>query len=370
MKRFKIAHIDPLGQGVSKLEEKICFIPKTLPGETGTYRTKKENSKIQFGSIDTLDEYSEHRIDPICTHFNDCPSCDYLHTNYEFEIELKKQAFVHQFKSLLTQEELLDKLEIVKAPERIGYRNRIQLHYDLKLEKLGAINGKTGQIAPIPNCLIGNKLIEDGITQLYKNNDWINKANNFKQARGHIEVSSNKGEIRFHWNKPYSADGFTQVHESMNKILCNEVNKCFESMEGVEKILDLFGGSGNLSQNFNKKTFVVDNYPHKMKNKFQKFVKTNIYKTEPELFINSLDTGSFDLFLLDPPRSGLKNLKNWTNAIEPKYLLYISCFAPKMIRDLSLVVDQFDIQKIQLLDLFPSTHHFETLILLKNKDHS
>ena len=46
-KEFTIAHIDPMGQGVSKAEAEITFIKKTLPNEivTAEVFSKKKGVK-------------------------------------------------------------------------------------------------------------------------------------------------------------------------------------------------------------------------------------------------------------------------------------------------------------------------------------
>ena len=51
---FHIESVDSLGQGVSKITDKITFIPKTLPGEKGAARVLAEKSKIAFAQCEEL----------------------------------------------------------------------------------------------------------------------------------------------------------------------------------------------------------------------------------------------------------------------------------------------------------------------------
>ncbi len=51
---FQIEHIDPLGQGVSKgatADDKITFIKKTLPGESGTAEVFSEKKGVRFARL-------------------------------------------------------------------------------------------------------------------------------------------------------------------------------------------------------------------------------------------------------------------------------------------------------------------------------
>ena len=75
----------------------------------------------------------------------------------------------------------------------------------------------------------------------------------------------------------------------------------------------------------------------------------------------------FDSVLIDPPRKGFPELNNWIKSCKPKQLVYVSCNAATMARDLQKLEGKFTIDKIILVDLFPSTYHFETVACLSFK---
>ena len=56
---FQIENIDSLGQGVSKLNNEVHFIAKTLPGETGTARVLKQKKNVGIARVDKLDIVSD-----------------------------------------------------------------------------------------------------------------------------------------------------------------------------------------------------------------------------------------------------------------------------------------------------------------------
>ena len=87
---FEIDHMDPLGQGVSKKDGLITFVAGTLPGETGTAKVYKRAKGVQFARLETLDHVADNRVEPVCPHFNQCPGCQYLHTDYANELSYKK----------------------------------------------------------------------------------------------------------------------------------------------------------------------------------------------------------------------------------------------------------------------------------------
>jgi 23S rRNA (uracil1939-C5)-methyltransferase len=73
-----------------------------------------------------------------------------------------------------------------------------------------------------------------------------------------------------------------------------------------------------------------------------------------------------DLIFMDPPRTGLPpDLVNEIAAFGPEHLVYVSCDPSTLARDLRLLLNhQYQICSLALLDLFPQTHHLETVAKL------
>lgn len=90
----------------------------------------------------------------------------------------------------------------------------------------------------------------------------------------------------------------------------------------------------------------------------------------------SLDAANFalnqheqkpDLVIVNPPRRGIgKALAQFLNQMQPHFILYSSCNAVSMGKDLQELT-HYQPQKIQLFDMFPHTHHYEVLVLLTKK---
>ena len=73
-----------------------------------------------------------------------------------------------------------------------------------------------------------------------------------------------------------------------------------------------------------------------------------------------------DMVLLDPPRGGC-----WSEDLEaldriaPRHILYISCNPTTLARDLSKLNASYEVTSLDLVDLFPMTYHFETVVGLQ-----
>ncbi|MDD4003620.1 MAG: 23S rRNA (uracil(1939)-C(5))-methyltransferase RlmD [Elusimicrobiaceae bacterium] len=74
------------------------------------------------------------------------------------------------------------------------------------------------------------------------------------------------------------------------------------------------------------------------------------------------------VFLIDPPRAGLhpKALKQLL-AIRPENMIYISCNAKALARDLAELAAAYETTRLEAFDLFPHTEHVETVAALKLK---
>ncbi len=80
-----------------------------------------------------------------------------------------------------------------------------------------------------------------------------------------------------------------------------------------------------------------------------------------------LDKGKhFDVVFVDPPRKGLddKFINSLLN-VKPKKIIYVSCDPETLARDVAILSKEYVIDKIQPVDMFPMTHHVETVIKMK-----
>ncbi len=76
----------------------------------------------------------------------------------------------------------------------------------------------------------------------------------------------------------------------------------------------------------------------------------------------------FDLVFADPPREGLSPVvRQALLRIRPRNLLLVSCDPATFSRDLAALLPRFRVRGLVLLDLFPGTHHVETIADLERR---
>lgn len=87
-----------------------------------------------------------------------------------------------------------------------------------------------------------------------------------------------------------------------------------------------------------------------------------------EIFLKNLQTNNFDAIMVNPPRRGLnKTIIAELIRLTPTYLFYSSCNAETLQRDILQLEGRYQIQSLQIFDMFPFTSHFETLAVLSRK---
>ncbi|KJV90956.1 tRNA/rRNA methyltransferase [Mycoplasmopsis arginini] len=76
------------------------------------------------------------------------------------------------------------------------------------------------------------------------------------------------------------------------------------------------------------------------------------------------------MVIFDPPREGLgKEAISSIIKSKIKRVIYLSCEPKTLVRDLKeLINNGYEIKEVQPYDMFPQTHHIETLVLLQKKE--
>lgn len=76
--------------------------------------------------------------------------------------------------------------------------------------------------------------------------------------------------------------------------------------------------------------------------------------------------GMPDVIITDPPRQGMhENVVNTLLQLTAPRLVYISCNPATQARDLALLASKYEVTAVQPVDMFPHTHHIESVANLR-----
>lgn len=389
-----IVKIDKLShdlRGITKIDNKITFIPKTLPEEVVNIRITKQKKKFNEGCLTTIIEESKDRVKYICPYYDICGGCDTGHILYSKSIMYKKDMVVDIFKRYCDMDVDMD---IVYDDDNIyNYRNKITLRVnDGKLALVGEnlvnidycylVNDNINKVIGILNgiCLDGideviirgtdeimviikGNIDNDKLIQILKDNVSSIFINGVK-VFGNDYVMINVGNYRY----AVYPDSFFQVN---TKMISRLYDKVLEFAGRGDKLLDLYCGAGTigiyLANNFNSVRGIEQNesaIKGANLNKGINDIKNISFVCEKASDINEIVE---DVVVVDPPRSGLDSttIKRILDS-RIERLIYVSCNPITLARDINILKDKYNLVSISLFDMFPNTSHAECVCLLIN----
>jgi 23S rRNA (uracil1939-C5)-methyltransferase len=171
---------------------------------------------------------------------------------------------------------------------------------------------------------------------------------------------------------------FFQTNTEQGLVLYRIV-KDYASLKGDEIVYDLYTGTGTIAiflAGHARKVIgiesideaVADARANSSTNKITNthFIVGDIRDVLNEDLLNK--EGYPDVIITDPPRAGMHpDVIKSIQISSPAKIIYISCNPATQARDISLLSPQYEIRKVQPIDMFPQTYHIENVALLTRK---
>ena len=391
---IEILRLDHQGRGIGKIDNKIIFIPNTLPGEIIEYNITKSKKKYLEGEITKFIKKSSQRIEPICPYYNKCGGCQLMHLNYQNQLKYKQEKIENIIHKYVNENIKIE--SIIKADNIYNYRNKITLH---SKNKIGMYKKDSNTIINIDSCLIANNKINEIIKELNKINiyedeiiirnngqdsllKYQNEQNNFNKINVDSIILNNqniKGKgynIETIENLKFiiSPTSFFQVNTEQTIKLYNLI-KNLANCNKSDNILDLYCGTGTIGlfiNNNSKNILGIEINKDAIKDANQNIILNHIQNAkfindDAKNYINKINYQP-DIIIVDPPRSGLfKGMIEKLIKFKAKKIIYVSCDPITLSRDLKELTNRYQIEKIYPIDMFPNTYHVESVCLLTLK---
>ena len=154
-----IDSVDNNGNGVCRINNFVCFIPNTLEKEKVLIKITNIDKHYCEGEIINILDNSNLRTKTHCPYYNKCGGCNFLHTTYDNEMDIKIKWLERLFNKKVNH--LINK-------NIYNYRNKVTLHV-LK-GKIGYFNNKTHDLCEIDTCTLLEPKINLKIAELKKLN--------------------------------------------------------------------------------------------------------------------------------------------------------------------------------------------------------
>ena len=397
---YKIENLNHQGMGITKVNGKITFIPKTIPGDIIELLITKEHKNYNEGKLIKIITPSKDRINYNCPYYDKCGGCHIANLSYDKGLKYKKDKVINIFKKY-NKIDIIP--EIIPSPSFLHYRNKITLH--IKNNIIGLYEEKTNNIIDIDNCLLVSDEINNIISSLKSIKD-LNNINKIeireldniitiniigKYLTKEIQDLLSKDNITLYHNNILihgkklpiitldnykfivSPESFFQVNTKQTINLYKEILEISKPTR-EDRILDLYCGTGTigiyLSQHCKEVLGIEINkssIENANKNKEINNIKNIQFKLGDVSKVLDIDYKA-DIIIVDPPRSGLdKHTIDTILKIKPKKIIYVSCDPITLSRDINIFKDNYKLNNIKLYDMFPNTYHVETVMVLERK---
>lgn len=153
----------------------------------------------------------------------------------------------------------------------------------------------------------------------------------------------------------------------------------FANPDGHGIVYDLYTGTGTIA-NFlasgAKKVIGIENVPEAIEDarenaRLNGIGNTSFHAADMKdiLTVEFIEKeGRPDVIVLDPPRAGIHpDVAKTIKEAAPARIVYVSCNPGTQARDIGMISDDYKVKKVQPVDMFPHTHHIESVALLEKK---
>jgi len=412
------------GKGITHIDGKAVFVGGALPGEKVVFTYTAINRKFDEGYVSEVLEASPERVEPGCPHFQICGGCSMQHLDVEKQIHHKQQAMLDALKHIgkVIPETVFDPM----VGDLWGYRRKARLgvRYVRKKEKvLVGFRERAGRfLADIDACRVlhpsvGEKLPE--LQALIVQMDAKETIPQIEVAVGdnatalvfrHLEPLSDKDQQlllefakvhdfqmylqpkgpttvhciwpenpelfyehpKFETKVKFGPQDFFQVNSSINRQMVPRAVELLE-LDGTQKVMDLFCGLGNFTLPIARnaaEVVGVEGDSVMVQRAKQTALDNGISNTNYFTFDLTADVKhepwmkqKYDRILLDPPRSGAKEVIEHFGKLGAKRIVYVSCHPGTLARDAGELVHThgYRLEGAGVMDMFPHTAHVESI---------
>jgi 23S rRNA (uracil1939-C5)-methyltransferase len=404
----EIERLLPGGVGLAHAEGSTLFVSLAAPGDVVRVVIDRMRGKVGFASILKILKPSPLRIEPPCPYFGRCGGCDFQQLTYEAQLNAKVEIIRDCLHRIAKIDTPLD-IPIHPSPNQWHYRARAMWQVDSNDKLLGYFERGSNRVCDVEYCAVlvpELQITLERIRNQFREATAVDGLRDIEVVAGDEGVSvaaldGFKTEIvsRVIGNETYyfSAEAFFQINHGLLEPLIVEAmrnadreedlvtrdarGKPKNDVQGVTKgksAIDLYCGVGLFTlpqaRRFERVIGVEGSArATEFGRRNLEFAKLNnaevvTSRVSDWMKQHARSFGPVDFLLLDPPRAGGENaVVAGILALRPVRIAYVSCDPATLARDLKkLIAGGYALDSVVAFDMFPQTHHVETVAHLSS----
>lgn len=378
----EIERLLPGGVGLAHADGLTLFVSLAAPGDVVRVKIDRMQGQLGFASIHEVITPSPVRVEPPCPYFGRCGGCDFQQLTYEAQLKAKVDIIQDCFQRIAKISTPID-IPIRRSPSDWHYRARAMWQIDAEKKWLGYFVRGSREVCDVEYCGVLAPELQQTLETIraHTGEDDLSHARDISAVLGDEGVSLNPAIAGFEprevsrtiANERYhfSARSFFQINHDL---LPELIAEAIADVAGKSAI-DLYCGAGLFTLPLARRFATVKAI--EANDRAAAFARRNLQLAQLEnAQVIASDVGTWlsryrpdeavDLLLLDPPRTGAENkVINGLLSLHPRQIVYVSCDPATLARDLKkLLAGGYSLDSVVAFDMFPQTHHVETVVRL------
>lgn len=379
--------IDKVANGgfcIGRHNGQAVFVRHSLPGELVKAEITEVNKRYLRADVTEVIEPSSHRVSPPCQYAGVCGGCDWQHSEYDFQLELKSSVVIEQLAHLgqveFVNEKPLSEFKVKSLlPNETGLHWRTRNRYfNIAGYSLGMRMSRSHSAVEIVDCLIAVPgSVELAKSALHLGTKEIATAQSSTDQL--VLVDQNGGpwldEIVEDRSWRIHAGSFWQVHKDAPTVFVSQVRK-FAQLKPADRLLDLYAGAGlfaaTLAKDVGAKGEVVAvessiNAVRDARRSCSDLGNLTLITSDVGQWLLQNDQRKahkeFDVVVLDPPRTGAgQEVISKIAQLAKRSIVYVACDPASLGRDTGYLKEVgWEIAELVGFDAFPNTAHVECI---------
>lgn len=131
LENVEIKKIAAEGKSIAYIDEKILFVPNTVPGDIVDVQVTRKRKSFLEGFVVKTHKLSDLRVQPFCPHFGTCGGCKWQNLPYEMQLKFKQQEVIDNLERI-GKVELQNISPILGSAQTTLYRNKLEFTFSNK----------------------------------------------------------------------------------------------------------------------------------------------------------------------------------------------------------------------------------------------
>jgi 23S rRNA (uracil1939-C5)-methyltransferase len=404
-----IERIVPGGAGMAHARGLTVFVPLAAPGDRLRIVVERVKGRVAFAALKEIVAGGSERVEPPCPYFGRCGGCDFQQLNYSAQLAAKVEI-IRDCLRRIAHIDPPQEIPVTPSPAEWHYRSRARWQHDARERRLGYYELASHRVIDVAECPVVVPELQGALKRLRATVDVrattneratlderatindeasrVGGASRFAGAREFEAVAGDDGvsimpplderdageRVRVIAGERYRFDAacFFQInHALLDALVAAAIGD-----ERGDVAVDLYCGVGlftlPLARRFARVIGVEGNadaarYARRnLSDAALSNAEIKIAQVGDFLARRAARLAPVDLVLLDPPRAGAEHgaVAGIIN-LRPRRIVYVSCDPATLARDLrELVAHGYALDSLAAFDMFPQTHHVETVARL------